>query len=95
MLCDDGSVATGSYDESVRLWDLRAPAAPTASVAVGGGAYALARDGDGYLAACMGAGARASRGALIGGRRLRAPRLRRLRRRAPRGVAADRVVLVL
>ncbi len=61
VLCDDGSVATGSYDESVRLWDLRAPAAPTASLAVGGGAYALARDGDGYLAACMGAGARVLR----------------------------------
>ena len=63
VLCDDGSVATGSYDESVRLWDLRAPAAPTASLAVGGGAYALARDGDGYLAACMGAGARVLRAA--------------------------------
>ena len=63
VLCDDDAVATGSYDESVRLWDLRAPAAPTASVAVGGGAYALARDGDGYLAACMGAGVRVLRAA--------------------------------
>ena len=63
VLCDDGSVATGSYDESVRLWDLRAPAAPTASVVVGGGAYALARDSDGYLAACMGAGVRVLRAA--------------------------------
>ena len=63
VLCNDDAVTTGSYDESVRLWDLRAPAAPTASVAVGGGAYALARDGDGYLAACMGAGARVLRAA--------------------------------
>ena len=63
VLCDDDAVATGSYDESVRLWDLRAPAAPTASFAVGGGAHALARDGDGYLAACMGAGARVLRAA--------------------------------
>ena len=56
VACDD-TVATGSYDESVRLWDLRAPSAPTHTLAVGGGAYALTRDGDGYLVACMGAGA--------------------------------------
>ena len=30
VLCDDDAVTTGSYDESVRLWDLRAPSAPPA-----------------------------------------------------------------
>ena len=60
VLCDEDSVATGSYDESVQLWDLRAPAAPAASLRWAAAPRAP-RDGDGYLAACMGAGARVLR----------------------------------
>jgi WD40 repeat protein len=52
-------LATGSYDESVRLWDVRWPAAPlaTAAVGAGGGVWRLAwRDPASpslLLAACM------------------------------------------
>ena len=55
-----------------------------------------ARDSDGYLAACMGAGACAGRAApfTVAGR-LRPPPAPSPTGRRPQGVAADRVVLVL
>ncbi|KAJ1450849.1 WD40-repeat-containing domain protein [Pelagophyceae sp. CCMP2097] len=50
---------TGSYDESVRVWDARAPRAPTSELDLGGGVWTLkyhaAREGL-VVASCMRAG---------------------------------------
>ena len=57
----DGCPAAGSYDERVRLWDVRHMHAPvcTATLACGGGVWRLAwhpTESDTLLAACMQAG---------------------------------------